>query len=79
MDDFKIEKGIPLPRRRAYVSKFVNLGRRLEVGDSWLVDSSTERNSCRAYLKRRGFQVACRKDGEAWRMWCLQKPNNLNG
>ena len=79
MGEYKIEKGVVLPTRQAYRSKFADLADALEVGDSWLVPALSEKNSCRAFLVRRGFKVATRKEGHAIRMWCLGKPDNHNG
>ena len=77
-EEFKIEKGIPIPSRYQQRGKYISILRKMAHGDSIIIENYHV-NSFRA-AARNHFNITIRKvDSETHRLWILdtipaQKP-----
>ena len=63
----KIEKNVPIPTKRA---KYDDLIEEMKVGDSFEVDTYSERNNTYIALVRAGFKVTTRAQNNGkYRVW----------
>jgi len=63
----KIEKNVPIPTKRA---KYDHLIEEMKVGDSFEVDTYSERSNAYIALVRAGFQITTRaQDNGKYRLW----------
>ena len=71
---FKIEKGVPMTApSRDRSGRWKDLLRKMEVGDSVLLESQTQATSIRNTAKRMGMQVRCQQqDDESFRAWRIK-------
>lgn len=71
MIKFTIEKGIPMPAKRAESNSLLNALRDMEVGDSFLIPLKT-RNALHSYQKKTGHTFSSRKisvdQARVWRI-----------
>lgn len=74
MSEIKIEKGVPMPTRAPYKTKYPVRG--MEVGDSFFVQKNgtgltdvAVRNAVRQAGNRHGYKMATRSQDGAWRCW----------
>jgi hypothetical protein len=66
-----IEKNIPIPRKQVKKAKWVLLVDQMDVGDSVLVTTKTERASLTNAIKAQGYEVTTRKEDDKFRVWRL--------
>tara|TARA_R100000655_G_scaffold100831_1_gene145487 strand:- start:453 stop:683 length:231 start_codon:yes stop_codon:yes gene_type:complete len=74
-EDFKIEKGIPIPIKRANSkNNFVSIVRSMEVGDSILFDrTEIVPSSFYVSARRLGFKITVREiDEKQSRLWRIE-------
>tara|TARA_B100001059_G_C17708879_1_gene514325 strand:+ start:857 stop:1075 length:219 start_codon:yes stop_codon:yes gene_type:complete len=64
-----IEKNIPIPRKQIKKAKWVLLVDQMDVGDSVLVTTKTERASITNAIKSQGYNAITRKEGDKFRVW----------
>ena len=71
---FKIEKGVPMTApSRDRSGRWKDLLRKMEVGDSVLLESQTQATSIRNTAKRMGMQVRCQQqEDESFRAWRIK-------
>lgn len=62
----KIEKNIPTPRKPM---KWMPLAKQMDVGDSVLIPTTSDRSALTMALKSQGYKVATRKEGDQIRVW----------
>jgi hypothetical protein len=62
----KIEKNITVPRKPV---KWVPLVKQMDVGDSVLVTTPSDRSALTTALKAQGYEVATRKEDDKFRVW----------
>jgi hypothetical protein len=62
----KIEKNIPAPRKPM---KWMPLAKQMNVGDSVLIPTTSDRSALTMALKSQGYKVATRKEGDQIRVW----------
>lgn len=62
----KIEKNITIPRKPM---KWVPLAKQMDVGDSVLVTTRSDRSALTIALKAQGYEVATRKEDDKFRLW----------
>lgn len=62
----KIEKNITAPRKPM---KWLPLAKQMDVGDSVLVNTNSQKSALTIALKAQGHKVATRKDGDKFRVW----------
>ena len=62
----KIEKNITAPRKPM---KWVPLAKQMDVGDSVLVTTTSDRSALTIALKAQGYEVATRKEDDKFRVW----------
>lgn len=68
--NIKIDKGIPMRGR----GKWAALFRKMDFGDSFVVESDIDRQSALIGGRRIGLNVASRKvNGEGYRVWLVSK------
>lgn len=67
----KVEKGIPIPKRRHGVRGKYPL-EELEPGDSFWVKDEQDTNLCRVYARRHGIRMTRRREGDGFRIWRLE-------
>lgn len=72
MEEFKIEKGIPVPARRPGNSKYPFSS--MEVGDSWLMTNTASRAGARSTAAniakaKGGWKFVSRKEKDGVRFW----------
>jgi hypothetical protein len=66
--EFKIEKGIPVPKKAAWKA----MARTMDFGDSVFAKTNSERNLIAQGIRLIGAKVVQRKDGNGWRLWKLK-------
>ena len=67
---YKIEKGIPIPKRTGRESAFRHLRDHMEIGDSIVIHSLKEYRAFFVYFGRQSKKIACRKIGKnQFRVW----------
>lgn len=64
--DIKIEKGVPIPTRE---HKWVHLLKQMNVTDSVVVESASQRAMIAAASKTAGVKLLTRKEGNRFRAW----------
>ena len=62
----KIEKNITAPRKPM---KWVPLAKQMDVGDSVLVNTQSEKSSLTTAIKAQGYEVTTKKEGDKFRVW----------
>ena len=62
----KIEKNITIPRKPM---KWMPLAKQMDVGDSVLVTTQSDRSALTIALKAQGYEVATRKEDDKFRVW----------
>lgn len=65
---FKIDKNVPLKRRHAY-GTWVEIAKKLCIGDSVVVDTLQHAETLIKTLQRRGRNGSRNKEGEKYRVW----------
>jgi hypothetical protein len=74
-NNYKIEKGIPVPRDGKGRGKWSGIAGKMEVGDSVLVNGRLEAMNLRNAIVRQGFKAVARGiDKPQTRVWKLAKP-----
>ena len=71
---FKIEKGVPMTApSRDRSGRWKDLLRKMEIGDSVLLESQTQATSIRNTAKRMGLLVHCQQqEDESFRAWRIE-------
>jgi hypothetical protein len=72
MNNIQIEKNVPIPPRTGGQPIWVETARNMEVGDSVLCKPFPKNDrSCSLYhaMKKLGYKIAVRKEGEMIRVW----------
>jgi hypothetical protein len=71
---FKIEKGVPMTApSRDRSGRWKDLLRKMEIGDSVLLESQTHATSIRNTAKRMGLLVRCQQqEDESFRAWRIE-------
>lgn len=67
-----IEKNIPIPAR-TYGGLKRSIGYLMELGDSVFAEEKTKAACVVSALRRRGLGSAQRKEGDGFRIWCVEK------
>ena len=67
----KIEKSIPIPRKYGH-GKWTLLAEQMDVGDSVLVRSQSDRSSLTTAMKSRGFKLTTRSENDGYRVWRIK-------
>jgi hypothetical protein len=62
----KIEKNITIPRKPM---KWMPLAKQMDVGDSVLIPTTSDRSALTIALKALGYEVTTRKEGDQIRVW----------
>lgn len=65
----KIEKNIPIPERFNNLAVWKNTALAMEVGDSVVVKTESDRVNFRVACNRVGHKTASRKEGRVFRVW----------
>ena len=65
----QIEKDIPIPPKGRVRSVAGETARKLEVGESVLLDNEGDLNTANCALRRMGRKAAVRKTDGGWRLW----------
>lgn len=66
----KIEKNIPIPRKYNH-GIWTKLAEQMDVGDSILVDNTSQRAALSNALKGRGCKLTTRSENGKFRVWRL--------
>jgi len=84
LNNYKIEKGIPIPegitKINKFKSRFDKVANKMQIGDSIVLNNENDINTLRMALTIRGKCSMRRKffDGklQCWRMWVTDQINN---
>lgn len=70
--EYKIEKGIPTPKKIEAYGTWRQLARKMKKGDSVFVPSKKERASLFYALKREGFTPQTKAEKNGYRVWRIK-------
>lgn len=69
MDEFKIEKGVPCPKRNRTHGKWQRLAAMMKKGDSVVLPTGTQKSALFAAIKNSGGKAVSRSIEEGYRVW----------
>ena len=69
---YKIEKNVPISEH-GKTGKWSSIGKKMEIGDSVLVNNRKEAVSISLVLKRAGYKAVTRKVNNGVRVWKVER------
>ena len=72
MDEFKIEKGVPCPKRNRTHGKWQKLAAMMKKGDSVVLPTGTQKSGLFSAIRRAGGQACSRRVENGYRVWRIK-------
>lgn len=66
--EVQVEKNVPIPAKKSCVEGMAHILRKMEVGDSFYIDSDNCNSAYQASV-RIGISITSRKEGAGRRIW----------
>lgn len=73
MNEYRIEKNVPIPKRTRKGGIYSSLEAQMQIGDSVLMDERSKSNGLAHHIRKNGNKPIVRKEGDKFRVWKVKK------